>query len=240
MYTSAAISTPPKVATATLRPGFSTTALATEALSSPVKAQNSSTSDCGMTCIAGSWRTFHDCHRTALPSKYHQPPLATSRIGTRPMTIASDSTWHTSRGPRILTAVSSQMRPAVPQRRRAAAGQRRHEVRQIADRRHRNRDVADPARQPVERIGLKAEIGTQRFAGVGARTAGCGATWLSLARTMAISSAPTVPIAQPITVMLPTAASVAGSRKMPEPIMLLATSAVASTGPILRLRIAMP
>jgi hypothetical protein len=31
-------------------------------------------------------------------------------------------------------------------------------------------------------------------------------------------------------------ASVAGNRKMPEPIMLLATSAVASTGPTLRLR----
>jgi hypothetical protein len=54
---------------------------------------------------------------------------------------------------------------------------------------------------------------------------------------VAINSAPTVPIAQPTTVMLPTAASVAGSRKMPEPIMLLATSAVASTGPILRFRI---
>src|SRR6204780_2619020 len=112
MYTDAAISTPPSVAIATLRPGFSTTALATEALSRPVKAQNSSTSDCGMTRIAGSWRTFHES-MNSLPSKYHQPPMATSRIGTRPTTIASDSVWHPSLGPRMLTALITQMKPTV-------------------------------------------------------------------------------------------------------------------------------
>src|ERR1700733_12890804 len=113
-YTSAAISTPPKVAIATLRRGSSTTAVATEALSSPVKAQNSSTSDCGMTSSAGARCTFQPVINS-VPSKYHQTALATSRIGTSPTTMARDSTWHTSPGPRILTAVSSQMMPALAQ-----------------------------------------------------------------------------------------------------------------------------
>jgi hypothetical protein len=39
---------------------------------------------------------------------------------------------------------------------------------------------------------------------------------------------------QPSTVRLPTVASVAGNRKMPEPIMFPATTIVASTGPSLR------
>ena len=54
------------------------------------------------------------------------------------------------------------------------------------------------------------------------------------ANSSASANAPTVPMTQPSTVRLPTPASVAGSRKMPEPIMLPATTIVASTGPSLR------
>src|SRR4051812_36126344 len=49
--------------------------------------------------------------------------------------------------------------------------------------------------------------------------------------------APRVAMIHPMIVTLPTAASEAGSRNMPEPMMLLATMAVAGAGPILRLPI---
>ncbi len=100
------------VAMGTLRPGFSTTAAATDALSSPVKAQNTSTRELGTAVITGSWRMFHEALNSA-GSKYHQPAVAISRIGIRPSTIATDSIWHTSRGPRIFTRVSSQIRPTL-------------------------------------------------------------------------------------------------------------------------------
>src|SRR5688572_23353388 len=47
IYMSAANATPATVASGTLRSGFSTTAAATDALSSPVNAQNTSTSEFG-------------------------------------------------------------------------------------------------------------------------------------------------------------------------------------------------
>src|SRR6478736_2349633 len=56
----------------------------------------------------------------------------------------------------------------------------------------------------------------------------------SRANSNASASAPIDPITQPSTVRLPTEASVAGSRKTPDPIMLPATTIVARTGPSLR------
>src|SRR5688572_7782761 len=71
MYTTAAISTPDTVAIGTLRSGFSTTAAATEALSSPVNAQNTSTSDCGTTAKTERPLTFHDPRNRSASNQNH-------------------------------------------------------------------------------------------------------------------------------------------------------------------------
>src|SRR4051812_12260564 len=49
-----------------------------------------------------------------------------------------------------------------------------------------------------------------------------------------MTSAPAEAMIHPSTVMLPTAARLAGSSRMPEPTMLFATRTVARSGPILR------
>src|SRR5436190_14149613 len=56
----------------------------------------------------------------------------------------------------------------------------------------------------------------------------------SLPYMSASATAPSEAASQPMIVTLPTVARVAGRRKMPEPIMLPATTTVARTGPSLR------
>src|SRR6186713_135225 len=77
IYMSAAMSTPASVAMGTLRSGSFTTAAATEALSRPVNAQNTSASEFGSALYRGSPLTFHDS-RTCAASKAVQPIVTTS------------------------------------------------------------------------------------------------------------------------------------------------------------------
>src|SRR5688572_25822081 len=117
----AAINTPDTVAMGTLRSGSSTTAAATDALSSPVNAQKTSTSECGMASMAGIPLTFHDARNNA-GSNQNQPATATNSSGTRPAASRGPSTWPTKRGLTMLTKVTSQSSAIVIIAACAAAG----------------------------------------------------------------------------------------------------------------------
>ena len=100
------MSTPAIVAMGTLRSGFLTTAAATEALSRPVNAQNTSASEFGSALYKGSPLTFHDS-RNCAASKAVQPIVTTSSSGISPAMSSSPSNWPTKRGLTRLTTVTS-------------------------------------------------------------------------------------------------------------------------------------
>jgi hypothetical protein len=106
------MSTPAMVAMGTLRSGLSTTAAATDALSSPVKAQNTSASDCGNALVSGSPLTFQDS-RNCAASKAYQPSVTTSSNGIRPAISNTPSNWPTKRGLTRFTTVTSHNRITV-------------------------------------------------------------------------------------------------------------------------------
>src|SRR5690349_25168321 len=102
----AAMSTPAIVAIGTLRSGLFTTAAATEALSSPVNAQNTSASEFGSALYIGSPVTFHEALNCA-GSNATQPTVITSSNGINPATSSSPSNCPTNRGLTRLTMVTS-------------------------------------------------------------------------------------------------------------------------------------
>ena len=127
----------------------------------------------------------------------------------------------------MLAKVRSQITPAVAKTLAGGTADRREELRQVADRRDRDRDVPDPVAEPVDVVGLKAHVGPEKVAGVGVRPALLRVQLPSLAKTRPSAAAPAVATSQPKTAIPPTEARLTGSRKTPVPIMLPATSIVA-------------
>ena len=73
----------------------------------------------------------------------------------------------TTRGPRMLAKVSTQITPAVAKTLAGGVPIAGNELGEIAHRGDRDRDVADPVAEPVDVVGLEADVGAEEVARVG-------------------------------------------------------------------------
>ena len=85
--------------------------------------------------------------------------------------IVQVSSAPTTRGPRMLAKVSSQITPAVAKTLAGGSPIDGNQLGEIAHRRHRDRDVADPVAEPVDVVGLEARVRAEEVARVGVRAA---------------------------------------------------------------------
>ena len=76
--------------------------------------------------------------------------------GSRARLMVQVSSAPTTRGPRMLANVRSQITAGGGEHARRRAADRGDELREVAHRRDRDRDVADPVAEPVDVVGLEA------------------------------------------------------------------------------------
>ncbi len=101
-----------RVASGMLRFGFSITPAETAALSMPMKAQSAIEAEREIACMLEPPLTFQPARNTAL-SNQSQPKNAIPRIGMRARLMVQVSSAPTTRGPRMLAKVRTQITPAV-------------------------------------------------------------------------------------------------------------------------------
>ena len=168
---SAASSTPAIVAIATLRSGFSTTAAATEALSSPRYAQNTSTSDCFTRLEIR--RAAHVPVRAELRGIEHEPAdrADQQQAAPGPRSTAAPLNRPAKRGLTMFTAVASHISAMVMNAITAGLTSSAEESGEIPRRCRGDGDVADEARRPVPEACLHAGKRPERIEDVGGRSA---------------------------------------------------------------------
>src|SRR5262249_5024401 len=113
-YTMAAVRTPRSAARAMLRSGFSTTAAATDALSTPMNDQNmmETAEETARTSLKPA---VSQPARNSSGSKKSQPAIPTSAMGPTPRNVVSVSNRVTSRGPIMFKKAESQIMRIVLQ-----------------------------------------------------------------------------------------------------------------------------
>ena len=114
-----------------------------------------------------SRRSRSSPRRNVAGSNQNQPKNAIARIGIRARLMVQVSSAPTTRGPRMLANVRSQMTPAVAKTLAGGRADRGDELREVAHRRHRDRDVADPVAEPVDVVGLETHVGPEEVPRVG-------------------------------------------------------------------------
>ena len=114
-----------------------------------------------MACMSDSPLTFQPARNIA-ESNQNQPSSAMPTIGISASAIVQVSSAPTTRGPRMLANVSSQMTAAVAKTLAGGAVDPGNQLGEVTDRGDRNRDVADPVAEPVDVVGLEAGVGPRK------------------------------------------------------------------------------